>query len=162
MGPAELARQRNRCIGFVFQSFHLLPRLNAWANVAQPLVYRGVPRAARRAAAHEALRRVGLEHRADHKPSELSGGQRQRVAMARALVGTPRLVLADEPTGNLDSATADGVLHLLETLNREEGITMIVVTHEAEVAARCRRVIRLHDGRIVENRPQRQTASTQP
>jgi putative ABC transport system ATP-binding protein len=152
LSEAELAQQRNRSIGFVFQSFHLLPRLDACDNVAQPLVYRGVARAARRAAAREALRRVGLQHRATHKPNELSGGQRQRVAIARAIVGAPRLLLADEPTGNLDSATSEEMLQLLETLNVEHGITMIIVTHEPEVAARCRRCVRLHDGRIVEDR----------
>ena len=153
LNEAQLARERNRRIGFVFQNFHLLPRASAWANVAQPLVYRGVPPALRQQAACEALRRVGLEQRLDHKPNELSGGQRQRVAIARALVGQPQIVLADEPTGNLDSNTSAEIMDLLGELHGS-GLTLIIVTHESDIAARCRRVVRLHDGRIADDRQQ--------
>ncbi|CAG1017626.1 sulfonate transport system ATP-binding protein [Burkholderiaceae bacterium] len=150
----ELARVRNRKIGFVFQNFHLLPRMNAWANVAQPLIYRGVAPAERRERAQRALQRMGLGHRLEHRPNELSGGQRQRVAIARALVGEPELLLADEPTGNLDSSTAAEIMALLAQLHAE-GLTLIVVTHEPDIAAQCHRVVRLHDGRIVDDRRQR-------
>jgi putative ABC transport system ATP-binding protein len=149
---AAQARARNRKIGFVFQSFYLLPRAVAWANVAQPLIYRGIAPADRRRAAEEALRRVGLEQRMHHKPNELSGGQRQRVAIARALVGQPQLILADEPTGNLDSTTAREIMDLLLGLHAE-GMTLVIVTHEPTVAARCKRVIRLHDGQIAADGP---------
>ena len=144
----RLAELRNRHIGFVFQSFHLLPRLDAIANVALPLRYAGASDAKRRAVA--ALARVGLADRGSHRPNQLSGGQRQRVAIARALVCDPAIILADEPTGNLDSRTGDEVLALFEELNRE-GRTIIIVTHAAAVAARCRRRIRLADGKIVED-----------
>ncbi|HZE92129.1 MAG TPA: ABC transporter ATP-binding protein [Rhizobacter sp.] len=150
---AQLARVRNRKIGFIFQNFHLLPRATAWANVAQPLIYRGIAPELREQAACDALRRVGLEHRLNHKPNELSGGQRQRVAIARALVGRPQLLLADEPTGNLDSKTAGEIMALLAELH-DEGLTLIIVTHEADIAAQCRRFVRLHDGRIAEDRLQ--------
>jgi len=150
LSEGQLAGERNRRIGFIFQNFHLLPRASAWANVAQPLIYRGISPASRKRAATDALRRVGLDHRLNHKPSELSGGQRQRVAIARALVGSPKLVLADEPTGNLDSHTSSDIMDLLLELNAE-GLTLIIVTHEAGVAARCRRVVRLQDGYIVED-----------
>jgi putative ABC transport system ATP-binding protein len=153
LGEEQQARVRSRKIGFIFQNFHLLPRATAWANVAQPLIYRSVPPALRQQAAHEALHRVGLEHRLGHKPSELSGGQRQRVAIARALVGRPRLLLADEPTGNLDSATAAGIMALLRELHAE-GMTLIIVTHEPAIAAQSPRVVRLHDGRIAQDRQQ--------
>lgn len=153
LSETQLARARNRKIGFIFQNFNLLPRASAWANVAQPLIYRGISPKLRQQAACEALRRVGLEHRLNHKPSELSGGQRQRVAIARALVGRPQLLLADEPTGNLDSKTAAEIMALLAELY-EEGLTLIIVTHEADIAAQCRRVVRLHDGRIAEDRLQ--------
>ncbi len=156
LSEAQLARARNRKIGFVFQNFHLLPRASAWANVAQPLIYRGIAPKLRQQAACEALRRVGLENRLNHRPNELSGGQRQRVAIARALVGRPQLVLADEPTGNLDSKTAAEIMGLLTELH-EEGLTLIIVTHEADIAAQCRRVVRLHDGRIAEDRQQTPT-----
>ena len=152
LDEAQLASARNRRIGFIFQNFHLLPRMTAWANVAQPLIYRGISPAAREQMARVALERVGLGHRLSHKPNELSGGQRQRVAIARALVGRPRLLLADEPTGNLDSKTAAEIMDLLTELHRE-GLTLVIVTHEAAIAARCRRVVRLHDGRIAEDRP---------
>jgi putative ABC transport system ATP-binding protein len=149
----ELARVRNRKIGFVFQNFYLMPRMSALDNVAQPLIYRGIAPSVRRARAAEALQRVGLGDRMRHKPNELSGGQRQRVAVARALVGNPELLLADEPTGNLDSRTAQEILALFGQLNAE-GQTIIIVTHDPGVAAHCRRVIRLHDGRVVEDRVQ--------
>ena len=143
-----LARIRNETMGFVFQAFHLLPRMNARDNVAQPLVFRGTSRAERRRRANEALARVGLADRAGHLPAQLSGGQRQRVAIARALVTEPALVLADEPTGNLDSASTDRVMALFDGIHRE-GRTVLVVTHEAEIAARCARSVELLDGRIV-------------
>ena len=148
----QLARVRNRKIGFVFQNFYLMPRMSAVDNVAQPLIYRGFSPLARRQRAIEALTRVGLEQRLHHKPNELSGGQRQRVAIARALVGRPEVLLADEPTGNLDSRTAQEIMALFAELNAE-GHTLIIVTHDPGIAAHCRRVIRLHDGRIAEDRP---------
>jgi putative ABC transport system ATP-binding protein len=145
----QLARVRNHKIGFVFQNFYLMPRMSAVENVAQPLVYRGVSPAVRRERAIEALRRVGLGERLQHKPNELSGGQQQRVAIARALVGTPQLLLADEPTGNLDSRTAREIMALFAQLN-DEGHTLVIVTHDPGIAAACGRVIHLHDGRVVE------------
>lgn len=148
-----LAGVRNRKIGFVFQNFYLRARASALDNVAQPLIYRGISPAQRHARAREALTRVGLEHRLMHKPNELSGGQRQRVAIARALVGRPELLLADEPTGNLDSKTAVEIMELFSELHRD-GLTLVVVTHEPDVAAYCHRVVRLHDGRIAEDRTQ--------
>jgi putative ABC transport system ATP-binding protein len=143
-----LARLRNREIGFVFQAFALLPRQTALANVEMPLVYAGVAAADRRRRAAEALARVGLAERAEHRPSELSGGQRQRVAVARALVTNPALLLADEPTGNLDSTTGAEILALFDALHRD-GNTIVLVTHEAGVAQRAGRTIQLRDGRIV-------------
>jgi len=143
-----LADLRNRAIGFVFQSFQLLPRASALANVELPLVYRGVARAERRRLAEEALVRVGLSHRLHHRPNELSGGQRQRVAIARALVGNPSLLLADEPTGNLDSATGEEIIRLFSELHAA-GHTLVLVTHEARLAARCPRAVRLSDGKVV-------------
>lgn len=145
----ELARVRNREIGFVFQSFNLLPRATAIANVELPLVYRGTAPAKRREKALEALRRVGLQERVEHKPTELSGGQCQRVAVARALVTEPALLLADEPTGNLDSATAAEILDLFSEIHAQ-GNTILLVTHDAEVAERADRSLRLKDGLIVE------------
>ena len=147
--PVEAARLRNRRIGFVFQSFQLLPRLPAWENVALPLMYRGIARGERRARAIALLERVGLTDRADHLPSQLSGGQSQRVALARALIGAPGLILADEPTGSLDSATAAEMIALLQDLNRREGVTILMVTHDRDLAARCGRRIEIRDGRIV-------------
>ena len=141
----ELAEVRNRQIGFVFQTFNLLPRQDCLQNVELPLVYAGVGRAERKARATEALERVGLGDRLDHKPNELSGGQRQRVAVARALVNRPAILLADEPTGNLDSATSEEIMRLFELLYRQ-GNTLIVVTHEDDIAAHARRVVRLRDG----------------
>lgn len=149
MTSAETAAStRNRTLGFIFQSFHLLPRLSAWENVALPLLYRGVSRRERRAPALAMLELVGLADRAEHRPAELSGGQRQRVALARALVGEPRLLLADEPTGSLDSMTARDVMTLLEDLNQRLGVTVLMVTHDRDLAARCPRRIELLDGQV--------------
>jgi putative ABC transport system ATP-binding protein len=147
-----LADLRNREIGFVFQTFQLLPRASALANVELPLVYRGLPRRERRARAEGALAAVGLANRMHHKPNELSGGQRQRVAIARALVGEPSILLADEPTGNLDTTTGEEIIRLFDELNRR-GHTIILVTHEARLAARCPRAIRLSDGQVVGDGP---------
>ncbi|MEI7126929.1 ABC transporter ATP-binding protein [Pectobacterium versatile] len=141
---------RNQVIGFVFQSFNLLPRLDALDNVALPLTYRGVSRQAARQAAQVQLARVGLAERTHHRPADLSGGQRQRVAIARALVGEPALLLADEPTGNLDSQTADDIITLLLALNREQGTTLVMVTHDEGMACRMTRRIQVQDGRIYE------------
>ena len=141
----DLAEVRNRQIGFVFQTFNLLPRQDCLQNVELPLVYAGVGRQERRERAAEALTQVGLGDRLDHKPNELSGGQRQRVAVARALVNRPAILLADEPTGNLDSATSDEIMRLFELLYRR-GNTLLVVTHEDDIAAHARRVVRLRDG----------------
>ncbi len=141
----DLAAVRNKQIGFVFQTFNLLPRQDCLQNVELPLVYAGVSRADRKARATEALQRVGLGDRIDHKPNELSGGQRQRVAVARALVNRPAILLADEPTGNLDSATSDEIMRLFEALYRA-GNTLLVVTHEDDIAEHARRVVRLRDG----------------
>ena len=150
--PEEaLASVRNRKIGFVFQNFYLMPRMTAVDNVAQPLIYRGISPAQRRAHAERALQRVGLGDRMRHRPNEMSGGQRQRVAVARALVGHPELLLADEPTGNLDSRTAREIMDLFTQLHAE-GQTVVIVTHDPGIAACCRRLVRLHDGRIAEDR----------
>jgi len=146
-----LASVRNRKIGFVFQNFYLMPRMTAIDNVAQPLIYRGIAPSLRRAHAERALQRVGLGERMRHRPNEMSGGQRQRVAVARALVGQPELLLADEPTGNLDSRTAREILDLFTQLHTE-GQTVVIVTHDPSVAACCKRLVRLHDGRIAEDR----------
>ena len=150
MNDNELAQVRNQEIGFVFQSFHLLPRLTVLGNVMQPLVYRGLPRAERKALATEALEKVGLGSRLGHRPNQLSGGQRQRVAVARALVGKPSILLADEPTGNLDSRTSADIMSLFDDVHRS-GQTVVVVTHEPEIAAYCQRTLRVDDGRIVED-----------
>jgi len=147
MSEVELARARNREIGFVFQSFNLLSRASALKNVMQPLVYRGVPRAERKRIATEALERVGLGDRMHHQPNELSGGQRQRVAISRALVGNPAILLADEPTGNLDSKTSQEIMALIDQLHKD-GQTIIMVTHEPSIAEHCDRVIQLEDGKV--------------
>ncbi|MFD0725489.1 ABC transporter ATP-binding protein [Lysobacter brunescens] len=153
MNDTELAQVRNREIGFVFQSFHLLPRMTVLQNVMQPLVYRGMPQDERRARAAEALGKVGLGDRMGHRPNQLSGGQRQRVAIARALVGAPSILLADEPTGNLDTRTSAEIMALFDALHAQ-GQTVILVTHEPDIAAHCHRVLRVSDGRIVEDRRQ--------
>jgi putative ABC transport system ATP-binding protein len=147
LGPAEMAKLRNETIGFVFQSFHLLPRTTARDNVALPLVYRGTGRRERRERAAAMLERVGLGHRVDHRPNQMSGGEQQRVAIARALITSPSVLLADEPTGNLDSATGQQVLTLLESLNAE-GVAVVLVTHDRDVASRARRQIVMKDGLI--------------
>lgn len=144
----ELAEFRNRTIGFVFQSFNLLPRLTALENVELPMIYAGVASGERRARAVELLERVGLGERTGHKPTQLSGGQQQRVAIARALAGRPALLLADEPTGALDTQTGKEILGLFAALNRE-GVTVLIVTHDLEVAAAARRTIEMRDGKIV-------------
>lgn len=147
MDDNDLAEIRNREIGFVFQTFNLLPRANALRNVELPLVYAGIPAEERKKTALNALTQVGLADRVHHKPNELSGGQRQRVAIARALVNSPAILLADEPTGNLDSKTGNEIMRLFEELSRK-GHTIIVVTHEEDIAMRSRRIIRLRDGLI--------------
>ena len=147
MSEVELAKARNREIGFVFQSFNLLSRASALKNVMQPLVYRQIPRAERKRIASEALEHVGLGDRLDSRPNQMSGGQRQRVAIARALVGHPAILLADEPTGNLDSKTSQEIMALIDQLH-QKGQTIIMVTHEPDIAAHCERVIDLADGKI--------------
>ncbi len=149
LSAAELARLRNEVIGFVFQSFHLLARTSARDNVALPLIYRGLRRAQRRRQAEEMLESVGLAHRLQHRPNQLSGGEQQRVAIARALVTGPSVLLADEPTGNLDTRTGESVLDLLEELNAERGVALAVVTHDSAIAARARRRIAMRDGLIL-------------
>jgi putative ABC transport system ATP-binding protein len=147
MGDGQLAQVRNNEIGFVFQSFNLLPRYTSLENVALPLIYSGVPRLERERRAREALASVGLEERMAHKPAELSGGQRQRVAVARALINNPSIILADEPTGNLDTKTSIDIMRLFEEIYRK-GNTVILVTHEEDIALHARRIIRLRDGVI--------------
>jgi putative ABC transport system ATP-binding protein len=157
MSDDELAVIRNEEIGFIFQTFQLLPRETALANVELPLVYRGLPARERRERAKAALDKVQLTHRMHHRPNELSGGQRQRVAIARALVAEPSMLLADEPTGNLDSATGEEIVRLFEQLH-QAGNTLVLVTHEPKLAARCPRAIRLSDGQVVADGPGREVA----
>ena len=157
MSEADLAKARNREIGFVFQSFNLLSRASALKNVMQPLVYRQIPRAERKRIAGEALEHVGLGDRMDSRPNQMSGGQRQRVAIARALVGHPAILLADEPTGNLDSKTSQEIMALIDQLHGQ-GQTIIMVTHEPDIAAHCDRVIRLEDGKVDTDVRQERTA----
>jgi len=157
MSDNELADIRNQEIGFIFQTFQLLPRETAQANVELPLVYRGLRAKERHQRAKDALEQVGLGNRAHHKPNELSGGQRQRVAIARALVTEPSLLLADEPTGNLDSSTGEEIIRLFEQLH-QAGHTLLLVTHEPSIAARCPRAVRLMDGKVVSDGPGAQVA----
>jgi len=147
----QLADLRNQDLGFVFQQFHLLPQLSALENVMLPMVYAGVPADQRRERALAALERVGLASRVNNRPNQLSGGQQQRVAVARAIINQPKLLLADEPTGALDSRTTSEVLDLFDELHREQGMTILLVTHEHDVAARAERVVHFHDGRLVES-----------
>jgi len=151
MSDAELSSFRGRTIGFIFQAFNLIPQLLIEENVEVPLFYQGVPKPERRRRAAKALGMVGLEDRLGHRPSELSGGQQQRVAIARALVTDPVVLMADEPTGNLDSKTSESILQLFESLH-EQGMTIIMVTHDDSVADRCKRVIRLRDGHVETDR----------
>ncbi len=158
LGRSELAEVRNKLIGFVFQSFNLLPRTTALENVELPLVYSGIGRKERHDRAREALERVGLGNRVDHRPAQLSGGQQQRVAIARAIVNRPRLVLADEPTGNLDTKTSESVMALFQELWRS-GLTIAYVTHELDVAQYAARVVVVRDGRIVSDTAQHARAA---
>jgi putative ABC transport system ATP-binding protein len=148
-GDRELAALRNREIGFIFQSFHLIPDLSVLDNVQIPLLYRKLPNAERKGLALAALDRVGLSSRVHHFPSQLSGGQQQRVAIARAIVGRPRIVLADEPTGNLDSQMGDEIMGILHDLNQRERTTVVMVTHDSQRAEKTSRIVRLFDGRQV-------------
>jgi putative ABC transport system ATP-binding protein len=149
LSDRQLAGLRNREIGFIFQSFHLIADLNALDNVQIPLLYRDLSNRQRRELAEQALERVGLKARMQHFPTQLSGGQQQRVAIARAIVGNPRLLLADEPTGNLDSKMGEEVMQILEEYNREAGVTVVMVTHDERLAERTERIVRLFDGRQV-------------
>ncbi len=162
LGDDALSTLRNERIGFVFQAFHLLPRMSALENVCLPLVYRGVRRAAAAGRAEAMLKRVGMGERARHRPDQLSGGQKQRVAIARALVGEPALLLADEPTGALDAETAQEVMALLLRLNAEQGVTVMIITHDAAIARRCARRLRIREGRLVEDGAGDRSAVPQP
>jgi putative ABC transport system ATP-binding protein len=157
LSDAELAALRNRTVGFVFQSFQLLARTSALDNVALPLVYRGTGRSERRQRAEAALHAVGLGHRLGHRPAQLSGGEQQRVAIARALVSEPSLLLADEPTGNLDTRNGAEVMRMLDRLNTEREVAVVLVTHEPDIAAHARRIVSLRDGRV-----DRDEANTSP
>ena len=159
LGFDQLAEVRNRQIGFVFQNFNLIPRTSALENAQLPLFYRGLPLAEQRAKAAAALSRVGLAGREHHFPTQLSGGQQQRVAIARALITAPSILLADEPTGNLDTESSREIMSMLQALN-QEGITVILVTHEADIAAYARREIVLKDGQLSSDRPTRRTPGT--
>jgi putative ABC transport system ATP-binding protein len=161
MGGDQLATTRNRTLGFVFQSYGLLARTSALENVQLPLLYAGAPRGELNRRATEALERVGLGKRLDHRPSELSGGQQQRVAIARSIVNRPRVILADEPTGNLDSRTTIDILALFQELNRE-GITIVYVTHEPDVAAHASRVLVVKDGRLADDHLQEPLIAERP
>ena len=158
----ELARLRNQVVGFVFQNFQLLPRTTALGNVGLPLVYRGLGRAERRRRATEALEAVGLAQRLLHRPSQLSGGEQQRVAIARALAAEPAMLLADEPTGNLDTATGEQVIELLIRLNRDHGSTLVLVTHDPALAAHAERIVCLRDGRIISDELQQRAPGARP
>ena len=151
LSDSQLADVRNKKIGFVFQSFNLLPHASAVANVELPLLYGNAANVRKRAL--EALQRVGIGHRVSHMPNQMSGGEQQRVAIARALVNKPSIILADEPTGNLDSRSSNEIISILERLNQEDGITVVLVTHEAEIAARAKRIISMKDGQIVDDKP---------
>jgi putative ABC transport system ATP-binding protein len=159
LSDSERTRIRAREMGFVFQSFNLVPTLTAIENVALAAEYAGAGGAKAKTAARDALALVGLADRADHRPTELSGGEQQRVAIARALVNAPKLVLADEPTGNLDSGRSAEILGLLRHFNRQRGQTVVIVTHDAEVGAACDRIIRMRDGLIVDEQPRHQAAA---
>jgi len=145
----EVARIRNERVGFIFQSFHLIPDLRVLDNVELPMLYRKVSAKQRRILASEALEKVGLQARMDHFPSQLSGGQQQRVAIARAIVGNPELLLADEPTGNLDSHMGEEIMQILERLHREEQTSIVMVTHDEQLARRTGRILRMHDGHLI-------------
>jgi putative ABC transport system ATP-binding protein len=153
MSSDQLAEVRNKKIGFIFQSFNLLARTSAVDNVELPLLYSGTDSRDRRARALAALKATGLEGRAEHQPSQLSGGQQQRVAIARALVNRPAIILADEPTGNLDSQTSKEIMGIMQTLNEQQGITIMLVTHEPDIAQYAKRVILFKDGLVIEDRP---------
>lgn len=153
MGDNELSTLRNASMGFVFQSFHLLPRLTTQENVGLPLVYRGLGDTEIRQRSQEILEKVGMQDRTDHKPSQLSGGQQQRVAIARALVGAPRILLADEPTGALDPRTGREIMQIFSRLNAEDGLTVIIITHDQAIARHCMRHTRLSDGILHEDVP---------
>jgi len=162
LGDDDLALVRSIKLGFVFQQYNLLPRQTALRNVEMPLIYRGVPAARRKARAAMALRMVGMGERMEHRPNELSGGQQQRVAIARALAGSPSLLLADEPTGALDTKTSGEIMDILTSLNRKQGLTVIVVTHEPDVAAYAGRVLTLRDGQLIsDSAPRRAVAGPQ-
>ncbi|MHB1134026.1 MAG: ABC transporter ATP-binding protein [Chloroflexota bacterium] len=160
LGADDLALVRSTKLGFVFQQYNLLPRQTALRNVEMPLIYRGVPAGKRRERAETALRMVGMGDRMGHRPRELSGGQQQRVAIARALVGSPAVILADEPTGALDTKTSAEIMDILQALNRERGLTVILVTHEPEVAEHAERILTLRDGALIGDAPRQHRAPT--
>ena len=153
MSKDALAQIRRKKIGFVFQNFNLIPRMNAQENVELPMIYEGVASSTRRERALDALRAVGLLDRAHHLPSQMSGGQQQRVAIARSIVNAPSLILADEPTGNLDTASSDEILGIFQRLNDERGITLVLVTHESDIARFAKRIVRFRDGRLIQDEP---------